>query len=201
MNMNDLARPVLSDVVTKLAAIFLVSCALSACEEPAEPPIGGEIQAPIIAEGSLAEALSWRDLIPNEELEIMEALNSGASDPSLMSRFIGESPIEGQLGTFNTVDDLDGLHVRVPGYILPLEFAERGESREFLLLPYQGACVHYPPPPPNQIVYLTSAEPIEFNSLWEPIVAEGVLSITRVDTELAASAYSMQAIAITPYRP
>lgn len=146
-----------------------------------------------------AELIVWRDLMPDEELDALRALNEGEADPSLMGQFLGNSPIENQSGTFNVVEDLDGVVARMPGYILPLDFAEHGEAREFLLLPFHGACVHYPPPPPNQIVYLRSAEPVRFNSLWEPVWVEGRLSVERVDTDLAASAYSMVLRSVTPY--
>ena len=48
-------------------------------------------------------------------------------------------------------NSLDGKLVRLPGYALPLEMAESGVT-EFLLVPYVGACIHVPPPPPNQVV-------------------------------------------------
>lgn len=146
-----------------------------------------------------AELINWRDLIPDAELEAMEALNEGRADPGLMTQFIGNSPIENQSGTFNIVDDLDGLVARMPGYILPLDFAQQGEAREFLLLPYHGACVHYPPPPPNQIVFLRSNEPVQFTSLWDPVWVEGRMQVERVDTDLAASAYSMVVRSVEPY--
>jgi hypothetical protein len=89
----------------------------------------------------------------------------------------------------------------MPGYILPLDFAEQGAAQEFLLLPYHGACVHTPPPPPNQIVYLRSPEPIRFGSLWEPVWVEGRMEIERVDTDLAATAYAMTLRQVEPYQP
>jgi hypothetical protein len=38
---------------------------------------------------------------------------------------------------------------RGPGYMVPLEDNLR-EVTEFLLVPCPGACIHVPPPPPNQ---------------------------------------------------
>ncbi len=139
--------------------------------------------------------------MPSEEIEARRAIGEGRADPGLVNQFIGNSPIDNQAGTFNVVEDLDGLIARMPGYILPLDFAEHGSAREFLLLPFHGACVHYPPPPPNQIVYLRSAEPIQFASLWEPVWVEGLMTIERVDTDLAATAYSMVVRSVEPYRP
>lgn len=172
----------------------------TACdEEPAEsvaPPSGLVAVDP----NAEAELLVWRDLLPDSDLEFLEALNEGRADPSLMSRLGEQSRIEGQIGTFNIVEDLDGLVVRMPGYILPLDFAENGSAQEFLLLPYHGACVHVPPPPPNQIVYLRALEPIRFDSLWEPVWVEGRMEIERVDTDLAATAYSMVVRSVEPYQ-
>jgi hypothetical protein len=179
--------------------ILGLAAACSPSSEPvdAEAAAGPQLEAvdPTIE----AELIIWRDLMPDAELEALRALNEGEADPSLMGQFVGNSPIENQSGTFNVVEDLDGVVARMPGYILPLDFAEHGEAREFLLLPFHGACVHYPPPPPNQIVYLRSPEPVRFNSLWEPVWVEGRLSVERVDTDLAASAYSMVLRSVSPY--
>ena len=184
-------------------AILMASCLISACTPTAQTELADADLAGLEAvDPSIeAELVIWRDLMPDEELDALRALNEGEADPSLMGQFIGNSPIENQSGTFNVVEDLDGVVARMPGYILPLDFAEHGQAREFLLLPFHGACVHYPPPPPNQIVYLRSIEPVRFASLWEPVWVEGRIHIERVDTDLAASAYSMVLRSVTPYEP
>ena len=48
-----------------------------------------------------------------------------------------------------TDDNLDGKSVRIPGYVLPLEFEDTGVTA-FLLVPYVGACIHAPPPLPTR---------------------------------------------------
>ncbi len=187
----------------RLASILLSAAAvltLAACS-----PDGVDMAAPVEADiGDLAvdpnapaELVSWRDLLPDGELEMLLALEEGRAPPTLMSQF--ESRRDEQIGTFNVVEDLDGLIVRMPGYILPLDYAERGQAREFLFLPYHGACIHYPPPPPNQIVYLRSAEPIRFNALWDPVWVEGRMEIQRVSTDLADAAYAMAVRSVAPY--
>ncbi len=143
--------------------------------------------------------LSWQELMPPEELDMHRAISEGRADPGLASQLLGNSPIFNQTGTFNAVEELNGASARMPGYILPLDFTEHGAAYEFLLLPYHGACIHRPPPPPNQIVYLRSEEPISFGALWEPVWVEGLMSIERVDTDLAATAYSMAVENVEPY--
>ena len=53
---------------------------------------------------------------------------------------------------------LEDKEVKLPGYVIPLEYYGR-EINTFLLVPYIGACIHVPPPPPNQIVYVDSKKP------------------------------------------
>jgi len=186
-----------------LLALILLAPALTACgpstETRQEAP-SSRAMTPVDPSAQ-AELVMWRDLLPDEELAALQALTDGTANPALMSRFTGEGLVDGQIGTFNVVEALDGMIVRIPGYILPLDFAERGAAREFLLLPYHGACVHYPPPPPNQIVYLRSQEPVRFDALWDPVWVEGRIEIERVDTDLAAAAYSMVLRSVSPYQP
>ncbi len=67
---------------------------------------------------------------------------------------------------------LDGQTVRMPGYLLPLEFSGKLVS-EFLLVPWVGACIHTPPPPANQIVHVKVDQPFEFGGLFSPVWVTG----------------------------
>ncbi len=78
---------------------------------------------------------------------------------------------------------LDGKLVRMPGYALPLDFEGRGVT-EFLLVPYVGACIHVPPPPPNQIVLAQLENAYVVEDLYEPVWITGRLSAQAASTEL-----------------
>jgi hypothetical protein len=69
---------------------------------------------------------------------------------------------------------LDGQVVRLPGYLLPLEFSGK-QVTEFLLVPWVGACIHTPPPPPNQIVHVRADKPVQFTGLFAPVWVTGRL--------------------------
>lgn len=89
--------------------------------------------------------------------------------------------------------------VRVPGFMVPLEdWAE--EASEFLLVPYVGACVHTPPPPPNQLVYVTMEEgqevPVE---LWDPVWVYGVLTVEETTNIYSEVSFTMHGTSIQPY--
>jgi hypothetical protein len=91
--------------------------------------------------------LEWSALIPPQDIDVLKRLQQTPIDHS------GSMKAQ-QVGTFNTVGALDGTKVRIPGYIVPLEADDQGRLTEFFLVPFLGACIHVPPPPPNQIVYV-----------------------------------------------
>ena len=113
-----------------------------------------------------------------------------------------------QLVADNTmVQELDAASVKIPGYALPLEYGEKNRVTEFLLVPYIGACIHTPPPPPNQIVHVRSEQGIEMNSLFEPLFVSGQLAVQQSEQDLtfidgSASVdvgYFLQANAVEAY--
>lgn len=88
-------------------------------------------------------------------------------------------------------DIIDGF-VQIEGFVVPLD-VENGRVSRFLLVPYYGACIHTPPPPPNQIVDVTPAEPLDLRSLRDVIRIEGQIRAETSETELANTAYTMRA--------
>ncbi len=79
-----------------------------------------------------------------------------------------------------TNTELDGATIRMPGYVLPLEF-NGTKVTEFLLVPWVGACIHTPPPPPNQIVHVTLDESNAFEggTVFEPVWIEGEMQTRK----------------------
>lgn len=93
---------------------------------------------------------------------------------------------------------LDGALIRMPGYVIPLVGDEKGVT-SFLLVPYVGACIHVPPPPPNQIVFVSTVTPWPNDDLWAPVWVTGTLKIQSMSTELADVGYTLEALAMEPY--
>jgi hypothetical protein len=104
-----------------------------------------------------------------------------------------------QIGTYNVVDDLDGKSIRLPGYVVPLDFNAESEYQEFLLVPYFGACLHTPPPPPNQIVFVKSEEATKITDIYEPVWVEGVMKTGKFGSDLGNSAYELSLSKLEPY--
>ena len=94
----------------------------------------------------------------------------------------------------------DNQLVRIPGFIVPLEFDDDQVVTSFFLVPYFGACIHQPPPPPNQIIYSDFKKGIKLEVLYDAFWIEGKLSTTLIENELATAAYSLEVKSITPYQ-
>jgi hypothetical protein len=100
-----------------------------------------------------------------------------------------------------SLQELDGKVVQIAAFIVPLE-DDMQESDEFLLVPYFGACVHTPPPPPNQMVYvkMRGNKTVKIG-WWDPVIFEGVLHFKQVESVYGASYFEMEGIASKPYKP
>jgi uncharacterized protein len=94
---------------------------------------------------------------------------------------------------------LKGVQVRVPGFMVPLEDWEE-QVTEFLLVPYFGACIHTPPPPPNQMahVLMTRNRKVGVN-LWDPVWVIGTLRIESVESPYGMVGFQLSAESIRPY--
>ena len=107
----------------------------------------------------------------------------GLDMDALLARFT-KLRAEAQKRNSAVVDTLEGQTIRMPGYLLPLEFSGTA-VKEFLLVPYVGACIHVPPPPPNQIVHVRLGEAFAPKDLFTPVMVTGRMSIKRSKTRLS----------------
>ena len=91
------------------------------------------------------------------------------------------------------VPELDGERVRLRGFAVPVAF-DGAKVKEFLLVPYAGACIHVPPPPANQIVLIEAATPLDMDpSPFTVVTVTGTLRATALSTELASVGYLLTA--------
>ncbi len=94
---------------------------------------------------------------------------------------------------------LDRKTVAIPGFMVPLE-DDADQVTEFLLVPFAGACIHVPPPPPNQMVYvkLRGAKKAAF-SFTQPILVTGELHVNTVQSPYGDVSYAMDGDSVSPY--
>jgi len=150
--------------------------------------------------------IDWNDLMPEPWVKEMTKemaavgklsnLQDGSDEANkamaVMRKKFDEAPI---------VKSQLNKKVRLPGYVVPLD-AERSEKREFLLVPYFGACIHTPPPPANQIVLIRPTAQSKIKKLPESmdiVWVEGEIKEGRVATSQGVSGYLLEAVSVAPY--
>jgi hypothetical protein len=93
---------------------------------------------------------------------------------------------------------LNGAEVKIPGFVVPLE-REGNALREFLLVPYFGACIHVPPPPANQVVHVVARKPIPDTATMDAVWVSGKLGLFPSRTPMGNSGYRLEAVSVEAY--
>ena len=145
--------------------------------------------------------ITWDDLIPTDwhpeaflaDLKLDELQDADPRASEAMQRMRDEwdrAPV---------VERLAGASVRIPGFVVPLE-TDGEQIREFLLVPYFGACVHVPPPPANQLIHVIPDKPVPAGWNMLPVWVEGVMAVGRVDSEMGVAGYQLRGIKVEEYQ-
>jgi hypothetical protein len=168
--------------------------------------LGLAIDRMAMAETEGYKTIEWNDLMPDPWVKEMTKEMAALSKMSYLQDTSDEAnkamnAMRKKLDDAPIVKTQLNKKIRIPGYAVPLD-AERSEKREFLLVPYFGACIHTPPPPANQIVLVRPTAqskikkmPESMDVLW----VEGELKEGRVSTSQGVSGYMLEAISIAPY--
>ncbi|MGY3858952.1 DUF3299 domain-containing protein [Aeromonas sp. NJAU223] len=93
---------------------------------------------------------------------------------------------------------LDNQDLRIPGFVVPLE-GDAKKVTAFLLVPYFGACIHVPPPPTNQVIYVSYPKGAPVDDLWDAIWVKGKMRTISSSHEMATASYSMEATDVSVY--
>jgi uncharacterized protein len=156
--------------------------------------------------------IEWTDLMPKDDLEALlnppeylQNIEDGSDADQLNSR-IKSKPVSEKndryqqaLASKTVMPEFDQRAIRIPGFIVPLEFDEDQTITAFFLVPFFGACIHEPPPPPNQIIYAKYTPGIKLDVLYDPFWVKGILATSITENETATAAYSMTVNSIEPY--
>ncbi|WP_423893630.1 DUF3299 domain-containing protein [Candidatus Pelagadaptatus aseana] len=179
-------------------ALFCFNSAVSAPEKPGD--------------AFEFETIEWTDLMPEEDLEALlnppsyiTDIEDGSAEDQISSQLQStiaaaqDDRYQQALISTNIRPELDGKTVRIPGFIVPLEFNDDEVITEFFLVPFFGACIHVPPPPPNQIIHVTSQEGLKLTALYDPFWISGILSASLKENDMATSAYAIDMMNYEPY--
>ncbi len=136
--------------------------------------------------------LEWRDLLPEDDRSLPGNLQQLL--PHDEADLAARQPMSTGIRT-----DWNGQEVRLSGFIVPIDYKGTGVSA-FILVPYVGACVHVPPPPANQLVFVTTGTPYESTGMFEAVTVTGMFGTASTSTQLAEIGYALSADDIRPYR-
>jgi hypothetical protein len=135
--------------------------------------------------------LDWSDLVPEGEPFIPPIVQGVIQHDQ--SDLMSQQPESSGIRT-----DWNGKIVRLPGFIIPIEYSGSGVTA-FILVPFVGACVHVPPPPANQLVFVTTQTPYENAGLFEAVNVIGMFGTASMTTQLAEIGYALSADQIEPF--
>ncbi|WP_456119759.1 DUF3299 domain-containing protein [Vibrio algicola] len=144
--------------------------------------------------GKKVVSLEWEDLVPADEKRHFNSV--GMPIAPNVTNHNGPAAKQSHIG--KTRPELDGKIVKIPGFVIPLE-GDANTVTEFLLVPYFGACIHVPPPPPNQIIYVKFPQGAPVQKLWDVVYVVGKLQTQVLNHELAETGYTMQGAKIEKY--
>ena len=194
---TDASGPKIGDKIGETAADRAVARAKKAAERAAETK---KKDAELAAKG--VKRIGWEDLMPEGEEERLAQMYQA----QMAMLYSGAGVAEGsaadtmvQVGTFNTVKELNGKKIRIPGYTVPFEYGADAQIKEFLLVPYFGACIHSPPPPPNQTIFIMADKAIKMNDLAQAVWIEGTIYTQTQESDLADAAYTIKLTSIEEY--
>ncbi len=156
--------------------------------------------------------VEWTELMPDGDLnalmnppDYLSDIEDGGEEDVLESPIRGTGDPAGDryqqaLTSTEIRPEFDGQLIRIPGFVVPLDFDERQRVTRFFLVPFFGACIHVPPPPPNQIVYAESEKGFEQASLYDAFWLSGRISTTMTENDMAVSAYAMEVMVVEVYQ-
>ncbi|HBC56861.1 MAG TPA: DUF3299 domain-containing protein, partial [Gammaproteobacteria bacterium] len=123
--------------------------------------------------------------------EWLNDIEDGSMEDQITSQIQGaiaqanDSRYQQALISTRIVSEFDGQKIRLPGFIVPLEFGDDQTITRFFLVPYFGACIHVPPPPPNQIIYAEYDNGFKLEVLYDPFWLSGTLSTKLIENDMA----------------
>ncbi len=140
-----------------------------------------------------ALAIGWdqlipEDYVPDDTLSGLDLSGYADNDPRAIALL---EQLRASWHDTPVVTALDGERIRLGGFVVPLE-SDGTFVTEFLLVPYYGACIHVPPPPPNQVVHVQMDRPGLRARLFDAVWLTGTLRAQRHTGEIADAGYTMR---------
>jgi hypothetical protein len=169
--------------------------------QAADYKVGDRLNGPPAEKAGSYQEVTWDDLLPKDwdpmktitELKLDKLKDSDPRAIEAMEklkRMWNEAPVN---------PAINGHPIRIAGFMVPLEWGKR-EVKEFLLVPYFGACIHVPPPPANQIIHVVADKPFKSKEGMDAVWVNGVIELAVSKTDMGDSGYRMRAKKVEIYK-
>lgn len=183
----------------RLALLLLALATMPAFA--ADYQVGDRLTQPKSTKPLKYKEITWDDLLP-KDWDPMKSITDlkldklKDSDPKAIEAM---GKLKAMWNNAPSNPAIAGKPIRIPGFLVPLEY-DKKELKEFLLVPYFGACIHVPPPPANQIIHVVPDQPVKVGRDMDAVWVNGTLELVNSKTDMGDSGYRMRAIKVEPYK-
>lgn len=150
------------------------------------------------------KTIKWTDLMPKDDIDALLNppdyvidIEDGSLEDQIASELRSQQKGPPQdryqqaLVSTSVIPEMNGKFIRMPGYIVPLEYNDEKHVTQFFIVPFFGACIHVPPPPPNQIIYVNYPKGLKLDSIRAAYWFRGMLGISLTKNDLGTAAYHL----------
>jgi len=154
----------------------------------------------------------WLDLLPEDDLNALsnppsylDEIVDGSAQDQLSNTLKNElkndegDRYQQALTSTQVKSVVNNAPIKIPAFIVPLEFDDKQNVTQFFMVPFFGACLHLPPPPPNQTIYVNYPKGLKLESLYDAYWISGIIKTSLVENDTAIAAYSMEMHAFELY--
>lgn len=134
------------------------------------------------------------EIMEGSPLDTMDVLHGGTNEDPRTAPYLEA------LGSTNVIESYNNKRIRLPGFIVPLESDDKQNITEFFIVPYFGACIHLPPPPPNQMLYVKTDKQVRLDDMQDAFWFEGKVIIETTNNLLGKAAYTLELHDVIPYK-
>ncbi len=151
------------------------------------------------------KSTEWTELMPADDLEVLmnppsyiDDIEDGSMEDQISSQIqntlmaASDDRYQQALTSKRVIPEMDGQAISIPGFIVPLSYSGYQTISQFFLVPFFGACIHVPPPPPNQIIFVDYPEGLKNIEIYQPYTISGVLKTELIENDMATAAYTMK---------
>ena len=169
--------------------------------QAADYKVGDRLAPAAQGKATTYKEISWDDLLPKswDPMKVITELNLDKlkdSDPKAMEAM---EKLKRMWNDAPSNPAMNGQAIRIAGFLVPLEWGKR-EVKEFLLVPYFGACIHVPPPPANQIIHVVADKPYKAKEDMDAVWVSGILELATSQTDMGDSGYRLRARKVDLYK-